>query len=117
VVCAAAVTRLKLRRDRRFGHLTPLVGRWRWCGSVPIGVDAANLRTSGPIGVTGMPRLSIPLAEIGWHADAGFMTERLQVRRKRHERLDIATRSDCRKEYAHHNSLAIILELRAGNQR
>jgi hypothetical protein len=58
-----------------------------------------------------------PLAEIGWHADADFMTERLQVRRKRHERLDIATRSDCRKEYAHQNYLAIILELKAGNQR
>jgi hypothetical protein len=53
--CAAEVNVSKLCRDGRFHHLTPPRGHQR---PVAVGRDAANLRTSGPMGVTGMPRLS-----------------------------------------------------------
>jgi hypothetical protein len=42
-----------------------------------------------------------PLAEIGRHAQVHFLTQRPQLRRQRHQRLDIAARADCREQHAH----------------
>ena len=71
--CAATVASIIWRRCAAVSGV---------CGCVPVGRDAANLRTSGPMGVTGMPGLSTHAAKVARHTDVGVMAERFQVRRK-----------------------------------
>jgi hypothetical protein len=42
--------------------------------------------------------------EVGRHAQVDLPAERFQLRRQRHQRLDIAPRSDCRQQHAHETS-------------
>jgi hypothetical protein len=77
------------------------------CGCVAAGRDAANLRTDG---CHWDAEALNQLAKVGRHTALTSAERLIQVRRKRHNRLDIATRSDCRKQYAHQNSPAIVLE-------
>ena len=94
--------RLELRGDRGFHQLTPALGReWgrrgRWAG----GRSLAQLGTDG---CDGDAEALDPVAEVGRHAQADLLTERPQLRRQRHQRLDIAPRPDCRQQHAHRNS-------------
>ena len=94
----------------RFHHLTPLRGRQRRlrlrCRRTGRS-EPAHLRTDG---CHWDAEALNPLAKVGRHTDPDFMAARLQVRRERHNRLDITTRSDCRKQYTQQSSPAIVLE-------
>jgi hypothetical protein len=89
--CAAEVNVSKLCRDGRFHHLTPPRGhqrRLRLRGRRTRRSELAHLRTDG---CHWDAEALNPLAKVGRHTDPDFMARRLQVRRKRQNRLDIAT--------------------------
>jgi hypothetical protein len=81
-----------LRRDRAFHHLALLLGCGAGChwAGFP---GRAQLRSDRR---DGHPQALDPIAEVGRRAQADFLTERLQLPRQCHQRLDIAPASNCR---------------------
>jgi len=58
----------------------------------------------GTDGRDGKPKALDPLSKIRGHAEARVVTERLQLQPERHQRLDVAARSDGREEGTHYAS-------------
>jgi hypothetical protein len=73
----------------------------RWCAGYVSGSDAEVVYSLCPV------VLVVDLGDddrLGRHAQADLLTERPQLRRQRHQRLDIAPRPDCRQQHAHETS-------------